>query len=228
MGRVFYCAWCAAAHRCHSWASLAKAPPQAFPVCCFHTILWSLGSPLIFQIFPPARTVVFFPVSLLFPKILSSLQKPSLSAISFLWVMFSGFPSRSSAYAETIRNQIISCCFCPMSLLSGGFRTWLYCLIVAKFTTNLHALMLAGGSLVFESSDAQFWTFNLLLTTHQPRPPPIICSLLTYTIRYSLKSIKNGAPFSGVYKKGLSDLDKTQYLNITWLNQWWHFAIFFH
>lgn len=125
MGRVFYRAWCAAAHRCHSWASLAKAPPQAFPVCCFHTILWSLGSSLIFQIFPPARTVVFFPVSLLLPKILSSLQKPSLSAISFLWVMFSGFPSRSSAYAETIHNQIICCCFCPMSLLSGSFRTWL-------------------------------------------------------------------------------------------------------
>lgn len=64
-------------------------------------------------------------VSLLFSKILSSLEKLVLSTISFLWVMFSGFPILSSAYAETICNQAISCCFSAMSLflLSAGFRT---------------------------------------------------------------------------------------------------------
>lgn len=167
LGTMFYHPWCAAAHTCHSWASLAKVPPWAFPLCHFHTVLWSLGSSSIFQIFPLARTVVFSSVSLLFSKILSSLQKPRVSTISFLWVMFSGFPILSSAYAETVNNQTISCCFCLMCLfsLSGGFRTMTMQFNCCKICNQLVTLMLASGTLVFESSGGQFGIFNLLHNT---------------------------------------------------------------
>lgn len=143
----------------HHWQR-SKVPPWVFPVCHCHAIFWSLTSSPVFQTFPPARTVIFSSVSLLFSKILSSSQKPGLSTVSFLRVMFSGFPTLSSAHAETICNQTISFCFCSMSLflLGGGFGAWLCCLSVAKFATNQYALALASGSLVFESSDAQFYS----------------------------------------------------------------------
>lgn len=47
LGTMFYHPWCAAAHTCCSWASLAKVPPSAFPACHFPTVL---------RVFPDRRS----------------------------------------------------------------------------------------------------------------------------------------------------------------------------